>query len=189
MTSILNILYLHGLPADGPEDDGRRIKPTKAIALERRGHSVVVPFLPTAKAVDLNKAGRLNPQNMWDTMQAFNEPLRVARDAIEARKPDVIVGSSFGGAVLAHLVRHGVWGGPSVFCASAATKFLGICGLATPSRAIFIHGKNDVTVPIEHSRAMAGTSTKFELFEVCDDHRLNKSFDVLSMAVERFINL
>ena len=66
----LKVLFLHGLES----------KPggTKAKVLESAGHEVINPRLPR---------------------ESFRESTRIAQAVIDSEKPDVIVGSSRGGAV------------------------------------------------------------------------------------------
>ncbi len=93
---------------------------------------------------------------------------------------DAVVGSSFGGAVVIELIRRAAWRGPTLLLCPAhrlvATRgWLPVPTLpAGASRIAVVHGRQDSTVPIEHSRALvAGTQAK--LIEVDDDHRLSAS--------------
>ena len=89
-------------------------------------------------------------------------------------QPDVLVGSSFGGAVAVALLQRGIWRGPTLLLAQAARH----CGL--PVRlpegvhVWLAHGQRDDVVDIEDSRVLARTGTPelVRLIEVDDDHSL-----------------
>lgn len=96
-------------------------------------------------------------------------------DAREAgRGPDVLVGSSFGGAIAVALLARGLWRGPTLLLAQAAAK-IGIHDPLPEGVAVtLVHGVRDAIVPIEDSRALAqtGTAGRVLLEEVDDEHRL-----------------
>lgn len=90
---------------------------------------------------------------------AFDRSYEIAERALLDLKeqndlPNVIVGSSFGGAVLMKLIQEGHWNGPSIFLASAHMKKeiraeynLPLWDSLPPNhRAIFIHSKTDALV-------------------------------------------
>ena len=52
----------------------------------------------------------------------FSACVELQRESIEAFRPDVVLGSSFGGAVVVELLRRGVWTGPTLLLAQAALK-------------------------------------------------------------------
>ena len=109
-----------------------------------------------------------------DVEDAFDRCVEVARKAIREEQPSLIVGSSYGGAVLMKLVLDGDWSGPCVFLAQAAVK-LGV-GHLLPSHipAILIHAPDDEIVPYEDSALMASESGSLvELWTVEGDHRLH----------------
>ncbi|MFO0619133.1 MAG: HD domain-containing protein [Polyangiaceae bacterium] len=109
------------------------------------------------------------------TTRVFATALDEARAAIRERDPAVVVGSSFGGALLLALLTAGDWRGPAVFVAQAGVK-LGIAdALPEGSRAILIHGTADDVVAFEGSaRLAASTSKGAELWAVeGGDHRLD----------------
>lgn len=95
---------------------------------------------------------------------------------LEAFQPDVLVGSSFGGAVALALLQRGHWRGPTLLLAQAALRL----GLApeVPSgvHVWLVHGHRDALIPIEDSRRLAERRTPglVRLIEVDDDHRLGE---------------
>ena len=90
-----------------------------------------------------------------------------------AAEPDVVVGSSFGGAVLLELLHVGAWRGPCVFLAGAGPKLTGRRTLPPGGRAVLVHGLQDDVVPPEDSRLLAASrADDVRLVEVDDGHRL-----------------
>jgi hypothetical protein len=109
--------------------------------------------------------------------RVFQRSLDVQRELLRKNQVDAVVGSSFGGAVALALLASGEWRGPTVllcpahrlFAARAQTQPLELPSDSGP--VVVVHGRQDETVPIEHSRALvAGTSARS--IEVDDDHRL-----------------
>jgi alpha/beta superfamily hydrolase len=101
--------------------------------------------------------------------------LAVAREAVRAQLPDLIVGSSFGGAVAVRLLREGDYRGPVVLIAPAARKITGDEALPDGTRASILHGDADDVVPYADSVALARTGGPgVHLHTVVGgDHRLN----------------
>jgi fermentation-respiration switch protein FrsA (DUF1100 family) len=98
--------------------------------------------------------------------------LPVARDFLKAEAPSVIVGSSFGGAVLLRLIQEGLWRGPSIFLAQAGGNFGVELVLPPGLRAILIHGDQDEIVALADSEALAASSKTAKLVVIQDGHRL-----------------
>ncbi len=106
----------------------------------------------------------------YDT-SSLEAALPRAREAVAEHQPSVIVGSSFGGAVLLSLIQEGLWTGPSIFLAQAGVKF-GLPPVLPPGlSAILVHGTGDIIVPPDDSRRLAASGGA-ELVEIEDDHRL-----------------
>jgi hypothetical protein len=109
--------------------------------------------------------------------------------AIQARairdfEPDVVVGSSFGGAVVLRLLGDGLWRGPSVLLAQAGRHF-GVAEILPDDTAVtIVHGTRDDVVDIAGSRALARTGTPglVVLQERDDDHRLQTLLEDGSLA-------
>jgi pimeloyl-ACP methyl ester carboxylesterase len=91
--------------------------------------------------------------------------------------PDVLVGSSFGGAVAVELLRRGVWRGPTLLLAQAALKRDPTARLPSGVPVWLVHGRDDALIDIADSRALAtsGDSESVRLVEVDDDHALHAS--------------
>lgn len=104
----------------------------------------------------------------------FESALETQRASIAARPPDVLVGSSFGGAVAVALLARGHYHGPTLLLAQAAQK-LGVREPLPPDVPVtLVHGIHDDIVPIEDSRELARTGSPelVEFVEVDDGHRL-----------------
>lgn len=138
MFSELKVLFLHGLSSDG----GR-----KTAYLRSLGYDVFTPRLSD-----------------W----SFRRAVRSARDAFNEFQPDVIVGSSRGGAVAMAMARSDV---PLVLLAPAWRW----CGVepALRAEAIILHSKYDKLVSISDSRELCRRNPTARLLEVGTDHRLN----------------
>ena len=94
---------------------------------------------------------------------------------IERFGPDVLVGSSFGGAVVVELLRRAAWSGPTLLLAQAALRRDAGAALPTGVRVWLVHGRRDAIVPPEDSRRLARTGSPelVRLVEVDDDHALH----------------
>ena len=108
-----------------------------------------------------------------DTTQ-FESAVETQRLAVAARKPDVLVGSSFGGAVALALLTRGHFRGPTVLLAPAHRHYGVPERLPEGIAVTVVHGRSDDVVSIDGSRALAktGTAGLVELLEVEDEHRL-----------------
>lgn len=104
---------------------------------------------------------------------AFRVPMARARAALreDAR---VVVGSSFGGAVLLRLLHETPgWRGPCLLLAGAGVKLTPYDALPPGTRAILVHGRQDDVVPFEDSVRLAASSEAAELVALDDGHRLS----------------
>ncbi len=145
------ILFLHGLESKPGGSKSRYLE-------ERYG-----AFTPA-----LGCSAPLEPRMVDDA-------LAVARAAIAEHQPELLVGSSFGGAITVRLLREGAFRGPVVLIAPAAHKITGDDALPDGTRAVILHGDLDDVVPYADSVALAKTGgPSVELRTVAGgDHRLN----------------
>jgi pimeloyl-ACP methyl ester carboxylesterase len=109
--------------------------------------------------------------------RVFRRSVDVQLALLRANQIDVVVGSSFGGAVALELLVSGAWKGPTILLCPAHRRVAGRAWRPAPSlpadasKVLIVHGRQDETVPIDHSRSLArGTAAK--LIEVDDEHRL-----------------
>jgi hypothetical protein len=139
------LLFLHGLESS---PGGH-----KAVWLARR-YGAHVPALTTSD---------------WATARAQAEA------AVREHEPEVIVGSSYGGALLLSLLVDGVTRARAVFIAQAGVKLGLPARLPAGTRAILLHGTADDVVPIMGSRALArDAGPGVQLWEIAGgDHPLN----------------
>lgn len=135
--------------------------------------------------------------------KAFDQSYDIAKNMLlelqsQNDAPNIIVGSSFGGAVLMKLIQEGHWNGPSVFLASAHMKkeireqyHLPLWdSLPSNHPAIFIHSETDALVlyqdsvdTIKNSKDRNGDEGILELWtarspsiekDTCGNHRLHE---------------
>ena len=136
----MKILFLHGWTS---VPGGR--KPTY---LKDAGHEVLNPALPD---------------------EDFDEAVRIAQAEYDEHQPNVVVGSSRGGAVAVNIDSHDT---PLVLLCPAWKKW----GTATKVKAntTILHSRQDDVVPFENSIELVRTSGLPEsaLVEVGNDHRL-----------------
>ncbi len=104
----------------------------------------------------------------------FEACVQVQAAAIRRFRPDVVVGSSFGGAIAVALLQRGLWRGPTLLLAQAAALQGLRPELPTGVRVWLAHGTGDDIVPPAASRQLArtGSPSLVRLLEVDDDHRL-----------------
>jgi hypothetical protein len=107
--------------------------------------------------------------------QRFEDCVRQIAREIEAFQPDVVVGSSFGGAVAVALLQRGLWSGPTLLLAQAAAELGVPLRLPEDVPVWIVHGTRDDVVPIASSLMLArsGSPERVRLVEVHDDHRLS----------------
>jgi pimeloyl-ACP methyl ester carboxylesterase len=101
------------------------------------------------------------------------------RDVLEEFRPDVLIGSSFGGAVAVELLQRGYWRGPTLLLAQAALRRGQPARLPDAVPIWIVHGSRDEIVAPEDSRllAAAGSPRWVRLIEVDDDHPLRESVE------------
>ena len=115
------------------------------------------------------------------TERIVKRSLRVQREALATERVDVVVGSSFGGAVTTRLLLEGSWTGPTVLLCPAGGLVAERVRTEAPSlselpeevaaRILVVHGRQDEVVPFAHSEGLvAGTAARLQAVD--DDHRL-----------------
>ncbi|MDP6931497.1 MAG: hypothetical protein QGG40_01215 [Myxococcota bacterium] len=181
------IVFLHGLESKVDEN----LVPTggKARHLrERYGADTVALDTRIAQAYHkgMVEGAPADPGQAYD--RSFETPLARARAAITT-DTQLIIGSSFGGAVLLRMLHEDPrWTGPSVFLAGAGVKLTPYQSLAPGVPCLLVHGTRDSVVPFEHSRQLAASSPDAQLWSVDDEHRLVSILDkVLDEAVAYFL--
>ncbi len=167
------IVFLHGL--ETPTDDHGRPTGTKATWLRNR-FDAATPALDTTTAQQIAREAAGTPSRWtWPFdgyEQAFATPMERARAAItDATR--LVIGSSFGGAVLLRLMHETPgWSTPVIFLASAGGKLTSYTTIPAGADALLVHGRHDEVIPFTDSQGMSWTSPRARLLLVEDDHRL-----------------
>jgi pimeloyl-ACP methyl ester carboxylesterase len=122
----------------------------------------------------------------------FEGAITIQAQRLTERPPEVLVGSSFGGAVALALLGRGLYAGSTVLLAPAHRHYYveeGVeagVGERIPNGVpvIIVHGKRDDVVSIEGSRALAQTGTPglVRLVVVDDEHRLGTLVETDALA-------
>lgn len=107
----------------------------------------------------------------------FEACVQMHADSIHSFLPDVLIGSSYGGAVVLALLQRGIWSGPTLLLAQAGLPVGLPVELPNDVRIWLVHGIHDDVIDIEDSRqlAAAGQASHVRLIEVDDDHPLQQS--------------
>jgi hypothetical protein len=118
--------------------------------------------------------GAVTPQ--LESLGEVEDALPAARQALREVQPEVVVGSSFGGAVAVALLREGLIRVPVVLIAPAARRLGVPNAFPEGARAVILHGELDDLVPLEDSVALARTGGPGVELQVVagGDHRLNE---------------
>ena len=155
----MKILFLHGWTS---MPGG-----TKPIYLNDAGHEVINPALPD---------------------EDFDEAVRISQAEFDQHHPDVIVGSSRGGAVAMNIDSRDT---PLVLLCPAWRKW-GTATTVKPSTLI-LHSRADDVVPFADSQELVKNSGLPEsaLIEIGSDHRLAdpEPLEAMIEACERVANL
>ena len=134
------VLFLHGLES----------KPggSKPRYLKKIGHTVLNPHMPK---------------------YSFEESIAIAQGMIDKEMPDVVVGSSRGGAVAMCLSMKGA---QTVLVAPAWSRFRQTAGKMVTPEAMILHSKNDEIVEFSDSVRLADICGA-TLIPVGKDHYMN----------------
>jgi hypothetical protein len=133
----MRILFLHGW-----QSVPGGVKPTY---LKDHGHEVINPKLPD---------------------EDFTEAVRIAQAEFDKHKPDVVVGSSRGGAVAMNIDSESA----RLVLLCPAWKKWGTVSKAKPG-SVILHSRADDVIPFADSEELARNSGA-TLIEVGTDHRL-----------------
>lgn len=181
------ILFLHGLES-GP--NGSKTKWLKAKFGEHAVHAV---DLDTSHAqASVLKAKELGTawDHTWPDIEAdFAVPLAHARAAITP-ETKLIIGSSFGAAVLTRLIQEGTWKGPSLLIASAGLMLTGKAELPTAAPVALVHGMNDDVIPWTDSGfVLDANGSNVEIWLTDDGHRMENlsSSGMFDFVIDRII--
>ena len=116
MSSNHKIIYLHGLESGPNGSKGTWLRTIYG------AHAVDLDTSNAKASKDKAEEHGVPWDHTWPEIEEdFRVPLERARAAIRP-ETRLIVGSSFGGAVLTRLLNEGSWNGPSLLIASAGLK-------------------------------------------------------------------
>jgi predicted esterase len=103
----------------------------------------------------------------------FESCIAVHAGTLARFEPDLLIGSSFGGAIAVALLQRRLWSGPTLLLAQAALHYNPQARLPAGARVLLVHARADDVVPIDHSRKLAATIGA-QLIEIDDDHALTQ---------------
>lgn len=100
-------------------------------------------------------------------------------EALRDFEPEVLVGSSYGGAIAVALLQRGLWRGPTLLLAQAALRRGQPAELPPDVTVWLVHGVRDAIIDVEDSRRLArsGTPGRVRLIEVDDEHSLHTTVE------------
>ena len=133
----MRVMYLHGMEGSPNGTKGRWVQSR----------------FSTTCAPDLD-AHQSNPE-------VFEQAVARAQMAVGEFRPQLVIGSSFGGAVTLELMHRGVWReGEAAFVllAPAGVFYGGNATIPPGHRVIIIHAPSDQVVPYAHSLALMSSA-------------------------------
>jgi alpha-beta hydrolase superfamily lysophospholipase len=109
----------------------------------------------------------------------FEASVAVQTTALREFGPQVVVGSSYGGAIAVALLQRGVWRGPTLLLAQAALRRGQPARLPDAVTVWLVHGARDTIIDPEDSRVLArsGSPDRVRLIEVDDVHALHTTVE------------
>jgi predicted esterase len=109
----------------------------------------------------------------------FESCVAVHAQTLKTFAPNVLVGSSFGGAVVVELLSRGLYAGPTLLLAQAALHYRPDARLPEHVPVTLVHARQDDVVAFEHSERLARTGSPelVELLARDDDHPLTRLCD------------
>jgi pimeloyl-ACP methyl ester carboxylesterase len=163
----LRLLFLHGLEGSPTGVKARRLRAMADV-------EVLAPSLPTEGVLAFRDA---NGPSVPVPPEVTAPAAEVARRALETGKPDVVVGSSFGGGLALWLAVKAHWEGPLVLLAPAGARLFALGHLPPrPGRVLILHGRGDDVVPMSDSVRLAESCRcDVALWLVDDTHTLGRS--------------
>lgn len=130
--------------------------------------------------------------------RSFAACVEIQKRAVQKENPDIVIGSSWGGAVVVELMRQGIWNGPTILLAPAVHRVCTKTGHGDSreiarqlrgNRIVLFHDPTDEVVPFGDSEVFANEG-QFELravdggghrlMGICHDGRLAECLRTLS---------
>ena len=164
----LKIVFLHGLEGSPTGEKSQHLSKT----YQAKAPSLRTRALRELKS-NLGQGSDFRSASKKDLSSAFDPAYQDACDAVRYYKPDIIVGSSMGGAILARMVKEGIWSGRCVFLAPAIENLLGDITLPVMKDSVWVLGEMDQIVSngpnVRHCQSVGGSL----LVSPSDGHRLH----------------
>ena len=135
----MKVLFLHGLES---KPGGRKAK-----FLQDKGHTVLNPALPR---------------------EPFDIAVKIAQDVINYENPDIVVGSSRGGAVAMAADTRDC----KVVLIAPAWKRFGVSKNLKPGTVI-LHSETDDVVPFDDTQELFRSNSGTEVIACQDNHRMS----------------
>jgi alpha-beta hydrolase superfamily lysophospholipase len=109
----------------------------------------------------------------------FEGSIAVQSRALTEFAPHVVVGSSYGGAIVVAMIQRGIWRGPTLLLAQAALRRGQPSELPRDVDVWLVHGARDEIIDPEDSRILArgGAPERVRLIEVDDVHSLHTTVE------------
>ena len=180
----MKILFLHGLEGSPTGTKSRHLQEV---------WGAVTPHIRTSDMVNLkNKCyGQWQILDIDDIEEAMEISYNDARDAINYMKPDLVVGSSLGAALLFKLYASGGYTGPGVFLAPAVPHLIkdeditSGCATIKDYNTTWLLGEVDTVVSNTGNVEIAKRCNGNIIFSPNDCHRLLKaqSSGILDAAI------
>lgn len=165
------ILFLHGLEGSSQGSKATHLK---------KVWGAHAPSLRTSKLYDLKKSvnGKWDTASREDIDEALSDVYQDAVDAVNYLKPDIVVGSSMGGALLHKMYAEDVYDGAGIFLAPASPILLSSEVLSVGTHkiqsayAFWVLAELDEIVPNDENKVIAKRAQGNLIFSPNDDHRL-----------------
>ncbi len=121
---------------------------------------------------------------------SFSACVDIQKSALQVENPDIVIGSSWGGAVVVELMRQGIWSGPTILLAPAVERVCRRTGRGDSReiarqlrgrRVVVFHDPTDDVVPFADSEVLANEGHwelravdggGHRLLGICQDGRL-----------------
>ena len=146
------VMYLHGLEVNA--------NGTKGLYCQIQ-YNAIAPQMP-ATLESLMKSRK-------DCIKRCYE---IAKKSVEDHKPDLIIGSSFGGGITMALMQNNVHKGKAILLAPAGVKYGLPTHIPQENQVVIIHDKTDEIVPYQDSVLIESINDNCALINTDGGHRL-----------------
>jgi predicted esterase len=116
--------------------------------------------------------------------------VETTKRAIQKHNPDLLIGSSFGGAVLLKLLQTGAWKKPCIMLAGAGCLYGMEPVLPEDIPVILIHGTEDTLIPLDDSVQLTRSSALAKLIVIQDIHPLHylvEKTNILETSIDELL--